>query len=96
MTTGLSAGQVRKIYSFIKDNRSKHDVRTMCRLLQSTPNISLLERRCVPGALGANHVERASQVSVTIGSASKKTIDRGHCSRIGCESRDTGRGLPGY
>lgn len=34
MTTRLSAGRVRKIYQFIKDNRSEHSVEIMCQLLE--------------------------------------------------------------
>ena len=34
MTTRLSAGRVRKIYQFIKENRSEHSVETMCQLLE--------------------------------------------------------------
>jgi len=34
MPTRLSAGRVREIYQFIKDNRSKHKIRMMCRLLE--------------------------------------------------------------
>lgn len=33
MTTRLSAGRVRKIYQFIRENRSEHRVETMCQLL---------------------------------------------------------------
>jgi putative transposase len=34
MTTRLSAGRVRKIYQFIRQNRSEHGVETMCQLLE--------------------------------------------------------------
>lgn len=34
MTTRLSAGRVRKIYQFIRENRSEHSVETMCQLLE--------------------------------------------------------------
>ena len=34
MTTRLSAGRVRKIYQFIKENSSEHSVETMCQLLE--------------------------------------------------------------
>lgn len=34
MTIRLSAGRVRKIYQFIRENRSEHSVETMCRLLE--------------------------------------------------------------
>lgn len=33
MTTRLSAGRIRKIYQFIRENRSEHRVETMCQLL---------------------------------------------------------------
>ena len=32
MTTRLSAGRVRKIYQFIKENSSEHGVEMMCQL----------------------------------------------------------------
>ena len=34
MPAKLSTGKIRRIYQFIKANARKHDVRTMCRLLQ--------------------------------------------------------------
>jgi putative transposase len=38
MSTRLSAGKVRRIYEFIKSNRHKYNIRTMCRLLQVAPS----------------------------------------------------------
>jgi putative transposase len=38
MSTRLSTGKVRRIYEFIKSNRHKHNVRTMCRLLHVAPS----------------------------------------------------------
>lgn len=34
MTTRLSSGRIRKIYQFIRDNRSEHSVEIMCQLLE--------------------------------------------------------------
>src|SRR5579863_3348437 len=38
MPTKLSTGKVRRVYQFIKANAPKHDVRTLCRLLQVAPS----------------------------------------------------------
>jgi hypothetical protein len=38
MPTKLSTGKVRRVYQFIKANAQKHDVRTLCRLLQVAPS----------------------------------------------------------
>jgi putative transposase len=38
MPTKLSTGKVRRVYQFIKANAHKHDVRTLCRLLQVAPS----------------------------------------------------------